>query len=342
MRKAGAAVVPLIHGRKLSSAEATKPRRPTIDDAFEGNQGIMNRLDGAISLWRPDADDKHRLQVVCVREVRAGFEPFELRFRDVPRDGNPQWGLRVDTHTPADATTGVIDLPPTPAQEHARAVAAAVRYMSAVTADAGNGVRKLPTESVVAMVAAETRIKPALVEAALHAACAQDNVTGPDQQSIEVFPLVHVGGKQWLELRRRDSTPQTAFGVVAGWGAPVHAPVPTPAATPPVHAPALAPFPAPAPTPATTPPVHAPAPAPRPEEPQAERLRQRIEAIAAEGGGTVPAQELLREAGLAQVNVVERRRWYGVLKSMGCAVTASKGPYRPATVTIGSPGRPGT
>lgn len=88
----GACVIPLLHARKGSAADKTKP--PTMDDA-EGFGGIIGALSGTMGLYSSE-DDKTLITYCCVRPVRRGFNEFRRRWEDQasPNGQDPEWGLR--------------------------------------------------------------------------------------------------------------------------------------------------------------------------------------------------------------------------------------------------------
>jgi hypothetical protein len=98
---AGAAVVPLLHARKgLKVGEV-----PGLDDA-EGSVGIMGAIDGAIGIHAPNPEDSFTVKLTCVRPVRNGFAPLEMRWVDIEapegHEPDPQWALRAVDPDPAE------------------------------------------------------------------------------------------------------------------------------------------------------------------------------------------------------------------------------------------------
>lgn len=89
--------VVLLHTRK---EDKNKRRAPTLQD-IDGHNSIAGAVQCALGLWRPEENNKHRIEVVCVRALDAGFESYSVEWADTPASsGEIENGLRCSVVDP--------------------------------------------------------------------------------------------------------------------------------------------------------------------------------------------------------------------------------------------------
>jgi hypothetical protein len=122
----GAAFIALHHERKPDGE-----KRTAAEHMISGHNAIHGALQMSMSLIRDDKSGT--VEARSSKRIRAGFDPFSLKFVDVPapgadsspgaliaRAGEPSWGLRVETVAPKAAPEPELD----PIEDAARKILA--------------------------------------------------------------------------------------------------------------------------------------------------------------------------------------------------------------------------
>jgi hypothetical protein len=95
-------VLVLLHEKKREQGK----RKGSDLEMISGHNAAPGALQGVVSLYRPDEDDKTLITVQCARAPEEAFETFNIRWEDVPcpeastpgeklKTGGPKWGLRA-------------------------------------------------------------------------------------------------------------------------------------------------------------------------------------------------------------------------------------------------------
>jgi hypothetical protein len=129
-------IVVLLHEKKREQGK----RKGSDLEMISGHNAAPGALQGVVSLWRPDEDDKTLISVGCSRAPEDSFETFNIRWEDVAAPeattpgaklatGGKKWGLRASV---AEKTT---------AEQKADETHAAIqlRCYEVLTVQAGDG-----------------------------------------------------------------------------------------------------------------------------------------------------------------------------------------------------------
>lgn len=84
----GAAVMIIMHAKKGDGI-------PTLQDA-EGHSAMAGAVEGAITLHRPDADDRNTIDVLSSRTLDREQPPLRVKFSDPPIEGFDEPGLAIE------------------------------------------------------------------------------------------------------------------------------------------------------------------------------------------------------------------------------------------------------
>jgi hypothetical protein len=160
-RATGAAILALHHERKPDGE-----KRTAAEHMISGHNAIHGALQAAMSLVRDDTSGL--VHASASKRIRSGFEPFALRFVDVPSPhapapaegaaiaaaGQASWGLRVEFVAPA---AGVASAPKDPIVE------AGQRILEFLRRRAPNG-EWVPVQIVRTEVTARAQYQQAAIE----------------------------------------------------------------------------------------------------------------------------------------------------------------------------------
>lgn len=313
---AGACTAVILHARKGESG--AKNKAPQLGDA-EGATGLAGALSWCIGVWYPDEEDKYRVHYYCVRAARRGFTPFELRWSDITKDDNEEWGIECTPLAikPEDKDAATREEPES--EVTARIVRAAAKYMHELCQLQGielrdDVVHTRPLSAVAEMIAKGCGVSASKAAAAIEMCRVRDNV---GHLPIVGFPFWGSGDQ--LNLRFVKSTPATTFNN-RGAGHTTE---------PPAEGEPRPPAPSEGYTPYT--------------QPIRTALRSFAEACAVSNGFDGPADQFVQGAKLAWPDdPYQRRNMLGVIRDVIIAsgvtgeVEASKGQSRPAWVNIRS------
>jgi hypothetical protein len=95
-------ILVLLHEKKRESGK----RKGSDLEMISGHNAAPGALQGVVSLYRPDDEDKTLITVQCARAPEDSFEPFNVRWEDVSsptattpgdklKSGGSKWGLRA-------------------------------------------------------------------------------------------------------------------------------------------------------------------------------------------------------------------------------------------------------